>query len=104
MSEQISPEHSFSSSLHPSCYVSSPSLLSSLFSLLHSLLLPLYPHLDPPQSSFTRCPLLVIPNRSHRQTELTLLNELGEDLESESLNVVEPPELVLMLDGLESYL
>jgi hypothetical protein len=44
-----------------------------------------------------------MPYRSQRQTELRLLNELGEDLESESLNVVEP-ELVLTLDGLELYL
>jgi hypothetical protein len=73
-------------------------------SLLHSLLLPLYPHLDPPQSSFTRCPLRVMPYLSHRQMELTLLNELGEPLESESLNVVEPPEELLMLEGLELYL
>jgi hypothetical protein len=46
----------------------------------------------------------VMPYLSHRQTELTLLNELGEPLESESLNVVEPPEELLMLEGLELYL
>jgi hypothetical protein len=46
----------------------------------------------------------VMPYLSHRQTELTLLKELGEPLESESLNVVEPPEELLMLEGLELYL
>lgn len=45
-----------------------------------------------------------MPYRSHRQTELTLLSELGDDRESESVNVVEPPELVLTLEGLELYL
>lgn len=45
-----------------------------------------------------------MPYLSHRQTELTLLNELGEERESESLNVVEPPDEVLTLDGLELYL
>jgi hypothetical protein len=45
-----------------------------------------------------------MPYLSHLQTELTLLKELGELLESESLNVVDPPEELLMLEGLELYL
>lgn len=39
----------------------------------------LYPHLAPPQSSFTRSPARVIPYRSHVQQLLRELTLLGDD-------------------------
>jgi len=48
-------------------------------SLEHSLESSLYPHLAPPQSSFTRSPLRVMPYRSHVQQLLPLDTLLGDE-------------------------
>lgn len=45
----------------------------------HSLLSSLYPHLAPPQSSFTLSPARVMPYRSHVQHEEPLDTELGDE-------------------------
>ena len=74
----------------------------SLLSLEHSLLLPLYPHLFPPQSSLTLCPLLVTPYLSQRHDwSLMLLMLLGLLRE----NAVPLDELSSdSSDGLDAYL